>query len=652
MFKKFISTTLACTLILTTVMAQPIHTRKDFTIDNLKVNTIVEDSKEDYVYGCSEKMTFSKDVHSQKQNSREKQADFDWNKDIIHANLTVPSTSNRVKVAILDSGIDYLDDIDVYCKRDFIDNVQSDEDSMIPLFEDLCGHGSSVAGIIAAKDNSIGITGINPNVQLYSARILDEECKAPISRVVDAIYWAIEKKVNIINISFGTTTDSAALHKAIKDAYNAGILIVAAAGNQNTVEFPAAYDEVIAVGSIDSTGKVSDYCAKGAQIELVAPGEQIVSSGAFDGTMVSSGTSMAAPHVTGVASVLWQKDLSCSNEFIRQLLAYSSNLYGLQRDYGYGLVDLKFALEHYDEFKAKYKETQKTSSTMSLEGLKQNTADVVTYDENNFVTGTWTGTHHKSIVDYGSSGCGLTSNQLTVLKTGAVWSDREASGLKGMTAYPEFHGYYQGANFLASYIYLTRVAAQSGNPVSYSYTPSGMHNIFTNETVNGVSYTTASSIIKSAWNTYNNNRTTANKQNYDTYVKLFIYGMAIHQASDIYAHSSYKQFKDGIYRRVKHNNDFTNDQGLAINGYDADNINIPGLRYTSAKQVAKATLSHYKNKHSTGYVSDFALSTYYYDGRFYIYNMKAYADAIGQSNCALNAVDLATKVSSSKYIIG
>ena len=649
MFKKIISTTLACTLILSTVMAQPSHPRKTFIIDNSKPTT--EATTEPYVYGSSKQIPFTKNVHCKNQNAKSKQADFDWNKDIIHANASIPSTSNRVKVAILDSGIDYLDDIDVYCKRDFIDNIQSDEDSMLPLFEDLCGHGSSVAGIIAAKDNSIGITGINPNVQLYSARILDEECKAPISRVVDAIYWAIENKVNIINISFGTTTDSEALHKAIKDAYKAGILIIAAAGNQNTVEFPAAYDEVIAVGSIDSTGKICDYCANGSQLELVAPGEQIVSSGAFDGTMVSSGTSMAAPHVTGVASVLWQKDLSCSNEFIRQLLAYSSNLYGLQRDYGYGLVDLTFALDHYDEFKEKYKETQKTSTTMSLEGLKQNTAGIETYDENNFVTGTWTGTHHQTIADYGASGCGLTSNQLTVLKTGAVWSDREASGLQGMTAYPQFHGYYQGANFLASYIYLTRVAAQSGNSVSYSYTPRGM-NIFTNQKVNGVAYTSASSIINSAWNTYNKNRTTANKQNYDTYVKLFIYGMAIHQASDIFAHSSYKKFKDGIYRRVKHSNAFTNDQGLTPNGYDADNINIPGLRYTSAKQVAKATLSHYKNKHSTGYVSDFALSTYYYDGQFYIYNMKNYANAIGQGNSALDAVDLATKVNSKYYIVG
>ena len=83
------------------------------------------------------------------------------------------------------------------------------------LFVDDSGHGTSVAGIIAAEDNDNGITGINPNVELYSGRILDED-KAPIDRVVAGIEWAIEKDVNIINLSFSTNKDSKYLHNAIK----------------------------------------------------------------------------------------------------------------------------------------------------------------------------------------------------------------------------------------------------------------------------------------------------------------------------------------------------------------------------------------------------------------------------------------------------
>lgn len=252
-----------------------------------------------------------------------------------------------VKVAILDSGVDYTDDIDVYMRRNFI----SGEDEISVLYEDLCGHGTSVAGIIAAKDNGEGITGINPSVQLYSARILDENRQAPVSRVVEAIDWAIEQEVDIINISFGTRTDSEAMHAAIQRAYAAGILIVAAAGNNGVVEYPAAYEEVIAVGAINPTGERAEGSAVGDELELVAPGVQIVSTGAFGGLCVAGGTSLAAPHVTAVASILWQKDKTVSADFIRFLLAFTANQYGENYEYGYGLVDLEFALGQYDAFR-------------------------------------------------------------------------------------------------------------------------------------------------------------------------------------------------------------------------------------------------------------------------------------------------------------
>lgn len=83
----------------------------------------------------------------------------------------------KVKVAIIDSGIDYTSDIDVYLRKNFIPG----EDEISVIYEDITGHGTSVAGIIAAKDNEDGITGINPNVELYSARVLDKNLSAPIS---------------------------------------------------------------------------------------------------------------------------------------------------------------------------------------------------------------------------------------------------------------------------------------------------------------------------------------------------------------------------------------------------------------------------------------------------------------------------------------
>lgn len=167
-----------------------------------------------------------------------------------------------VKVAILDSGVDYTEDIDVYMRKNFIPG----EDEISVIYEDISGHGTSVAGIIAAKDNDEGITGINPYVQLYSARILDENKQAPASRVVAAIDWAIEQDVDIINISFGTTVDSEEIHAAIRRAYDAGILIVAAAGNNGVVEYPAAFDEVVAVGAVDAKGECIEGNVKEADV--------------------------------------------------------------------------------------------------------------------------------------------------------------------------------------------------------------------------------------------------------------------------------------------------------------------------------------------------------------------------------------------------
>lgn len=142
------------------------------------------------------------------------------------------------------------------------------------------GHGNSVAGLIAAADNKTGITGINPNVEIFSIRVLDDNNISPISRVIEGIYMAIEENVNIINMSFGVNTYSAALEKAVKDAKKAGILIIAAAGNTGSkgVEYPAAFDEVMAVGLVDQHGIIAESSAEGAEVEIVAPGELVRSS--------------------------------------------------------------------------------------------------------------------------------------------------------------------------------------------------------------------------------------------------------------------------------------------------------------------------------------------------------------------------------------
>lgn len=198
----------------------------------------------------------------------------------------------------------------------------------------------------------------NDNFKLYSARVLDDDGNSPISRVIETIYWAIEKDVDIINMSFGTQEYSAALEKAVTDAENAGILIVAAAGNNETVEYPAAYEEVIAVGSVNSECEINDFSATGEEIELVAPGETIKVADAFNTETAVSGTSVAAPHVTAIASILMQNDSEATNDLIREVLNKSANSLGEHNEYGNGIVDMGYALEIYEDVKENYESNE------------------------------------------------------------------------------------------------------------------------------------------------------------------------------------------------------------------------------------------------------------------------------------------------------
>lgn len=311
---------------------------------------------------------------------------------------------------------------------------------------------------------------------MYSARVLDENLSAPISRIVEAIYWAIEQNVHIINISFGTLNHSEVLHKAIQDAYNAGILIIAAAGNNGIIEYPAAYDEVIAVGSVDSKGERSQGSAIGDGLELVAPGELILSRGSLGGISVSSGTSMAVPHVVGIASALWEKDLNCSAEFIRLVLDISANQYGPMDEYGFGLVDYENALKQYNKLKKKYNGSLTGIDIIDLFSdniIEENNSEVPVFSDVDYVVGSWFGSNHKKLAeeDSAESGTPLSEEGMKIVKLGAVAPDKY---IPGMTTNPEWHGFTSSkpngvwqyySNYMSAYIYLTEIASAVYNGV-------------------------------------------------------------------------------------------------------------------------------------------------------------------------------------------
>ncbi len=268
--------------------------------------------------------------------------------------------SNKVKIEILDSGVSAGGDTYI---EEYVDLTREiSEEGYNPLFADDNGHGTAMAGVIGAQNNDEGIKGINPNAGIYSVKALDSDNAAPLSRIIKGIYWGIENDMDIINMSFGTPADSEILHKAVRDAYVHGILVVAAAGNtaHQEVQYPAAYPEAIAVGSVNEAGELAKYTSIGTELELLAPGENVVSEDSLAGLTVVSGTSIATAQVTAVASLLMQNHPQKSGKFIRSLLRKSAKKINLDAQTTAGLIDYNYAEKIYEEFALSYTDTDIT----------------------------------------------------------------------------------------------------------------------------------------------------------------------------------------------------------------------------------------------------------------------------------------------------
>ncbi|AYC28908.1 S8 family peptidase [Paenisporosarcina cavernae] len=245
---------------------------------------------------------------------------------------------NGVKVAIIDSGIASHEDLHIAGGVSFVDYTTS--------FSDDNGHGTHVAGIIAAQHNSIGVAGIAPNVDLFSVKSMNQDGESYLSDVIAGIDWSIEHQMDIINMSFGTQVDSFAFHTILQKAEAAGILLVGAAGNDgtgfgDTVDYPAKYEEVIAVSAVDQNSRHASFSSTGPALEIAAPGVGIASTYIGNQYARMSGTSMAAPYVAGYAALLKQAYPTKSTTELRKILtATSTDLGDIGRDilYGFGLL--------------------------------------------------------------------------------------------------------------------------------------------------------------------------------------------------------------------------------------------------------------------------------------------------------------------------
>ncbi len=215
-------------------------------------------------------------------------------------------------------------------------------------FEDGHGHGTHVSGTIAALDNSEGVVGVNANgwLDMHVVKVFDDQGNwAYGSDIIAAIDQCAQAGAHIVNMSLGGPGSSAAEQAAFDEAYaeGNGMLFVAAAGNggTNALSYPASYDAVVSVGAIDANQAVAGFSQFNHQVEIAGPGVAVQSTLPGNSYDAWNGTSMATPHVSGVAALVWGYFESCTAGQIRNaLVAAASDLGGPGRDssYGHGLI--------------------------------------------------------------------------------------------------------------------------------------------------------------------------------------------------------------------------------------------------------------------------------------------------------------------------
>ena len=260
------------------------------------------------------------------------------------------STGSTVLVAVIDTGIDYTHpDLMINYAGGF-DFVNNDSDPM-----DDHGHGTHVSGTIAASLGNVtgdpaaeeGVVGVAPHARIRAYKVCDATGNCDDFTIQQAIAQAVEDGAKVINMSLGGPEESQALNDAIQDAWNAGLVIVAGAGNDGNQNlfYPAAFPNVISVGAFDEDHRRASFSNYGSWVDISAPGNVIMSSylmsecGGSSGIPGDSGcynwlsgTSMATPHVSGAAALVWSRGDVSTNQQVVDIILNSADPQGVQSE--------------------------------------------------------------------------------------------------------------------------------------------------------------------------------------------------------------------------------------------------------------------------------------------------------------------------------
>lgn len=253
------------------------------------------------------------------------------------------STGGGVRVAIVDTGIKRNHrDLRVYGGASFVPGVRSWADDQ--------GHGTHVAGTVAALANNRGVVGVAPDARLYSVKVLNSRGSGRSSWIINGLIWCYRHRMHVANLSLGSRVRthnprvySTAYERAGRLLRRRGILAVAAAGNSNEpVGNPARCPSFMAVSAVDCKRRRARFSCYGPQVEVAAPGVQTWSTDMNGHYSRKSGTSMASPHAAGVAALIKRRHPSWSGDRIRvHMWRTATDLGRSGRDvaFGYGLVN-------------------------------------------------------------------------------------------------------------------------------------------------------------------------------------------------------------------------------------------------------------------------------------------------------------------------
>ncbi len=273
------------------------------------------------------------------------------------------TTGSSIKVAVIDTGIqpdhpDLQDNIKGGV-RFYTRGFTLYQDSK---WADDNGHGTHVAGTIAGIDNTIGVVGVAPNVELYAVKVLDKSGSGSWASVAAGIRWAADNGMNVASMSLGGSSGTTELADAVSYALDAGVVLVAAAGNSGDgsastteVSYPAAYSGVIAVGATSSSNAVASWSSSASYVALCAPGVSVFSTYKGSSYATLSGTSMATPHVSGTAALVMSTTISSTydsngdgawqpSEVKAKLQGTATDIGAATNSCGAGLVDAAAAV--------------------------------------------------------------------------------------------------------------------------------------------------------------------------------------------------------------------------------------------------------------------------------------------------------------------